>query len=156
MNLPDWNKIKDEVYYWDGSWRDIYVLDSTQEDWDKWIELINQNYQVEFNNGRTEQKEDRINKQVVFDYWAGNTNLLNNATIKIGNIIIKCYFFTEHEIENDIDPREIVTADEHKMLLDYLISVSNALSKRVVLTAESQPESIYLSVHQDDIQINIS
>jgi len=154
MNLTDWNEIKDEVYYWDGSWRDIYVLGTTQDDWNKWIELVNQNYQVEFYNGQTQQKEDRINRQVVFDYWTGKTDLLNDATIKLGSIIIKCHFFTDQEIENDIDPREIDTIEDHQRLMSYLIDISKALNKMVILTAENEQETVYISVDGDNVVSN--
>jgi hypothetical protein len=28
----DWSELKNGIYYWDGSWRDIYVFDTKIED----------------------------------------------------------------------------------------------------------------------------
>jgi hypothetical protein len=154
MNQTDWHKIKEQVYYWDGSWRDIYVLGTTQDDWSKWIDLINGKYSVAFYNGQTEQSETFINKNVVFDYFNGKTDLLNNATITLGNIMVKCYFFTDQEIENDIDPREVDTIEDHHRLMSYLIDISKALNKTVVLTAENEQETIYISVDGDNVTLN--
>jgi hypothetical protein len=45
MNKVDWNKVKERVYHWDGSWRDVYILDTTLDHWSKWIDLVNENTQ---------------------------------------------------------------------------------------------------------------
>jgi hypothetical protein len=154
MELTDWHKIKEQVYYWDGSLRDIYVLGTTQDDWSKWIGLINQKYPVEFYNGQTEQSEATINMNVVFDYFNGKTDLLNSATVTLGNIIIKCHFFTEQEIENDIDPREVDTIEDHHRLVSYLVDISKVLNKTVVLTAENEQETVYILADGDNVKLN--
>jgi len=32
-----WENIKQNIYYSDGSLRDIYILNSTRADWKKWV-----------------------------------------------------------------------------------------------------------------------
>ncbi|MEI9943768.1 MAG: hypothetical protein WDN26_06050 [Chitinophagaceae bacterium] len=155
MSLTDWYKIKEAIYYSDGSWRDIYVLDTTQDDWSKWVDLLNQKYSIEFYNGQTQQTEPSINKQVVFGHWERKTDFLNGATIKLENIAVKCHFFTTQEIENDIDPREIETIEDHYRIVNYLIDISKLLNKTVILTAENQRDLIYITVDRDNVNVSV-
>lgn len=30
-----WDELEAQIYYWDGSWRDLYVQDTNNEDWKK-------------------------------------------------------------------------------------------------------------------------
>jgi hypothetical protein len=156
MDPREWYKIKEEVYYWDGSWRDIYVLETSQEDWRNWIDLVNHNYSVQFYNGQTQQTETAIDKKTVFDYQQHKTDLTSSAVIKAKRITVNCRFFSVQQIENDIDPREIKTIEEHQELIDYLKAMSERLSKPVVLTAENQPDMVYIIVENDKVKININ
>lgn len=148
----NWQTIKEEIYYWDGSWRDIYVLDTTWEDWRKWILLVNQTYEVTFYNGLTQQVEIGINAEAVFSYLTGKTDLINSATIKLEGITIKCHFFTDEEIEIDIDPREIVLIEDHNLLINYMTTVSICLNKPVIMTAESSQDTIYILVDRENVK----
>src|SRR5215211_7135029 len=140
MDLREWHKIKEEIYYWDDSWRDIYVLHTTQGDWNSWMDLVNHNYSVQFYNGQTQQTETAIDKKAVFDYQEHKTDLASSAVVKVAQITVSCRFFSIQQIENDIDPREITTAEKHQELMDYLKAMSKRLNKPVLLTAENQPD----------------
>jgi len=148
----NWLAIKEEIYYRDGSWRDIYVLDTTWEDWRDWILLVNKTYEVTFYNGLTQQMEIGINTEAVHSYLTGKTDLTNSATIKLGAISIKCYFFTDEEIEIDIDPREIVSIEDHNRLIDYMTTVSICLNKSVIMTAESSQDTIYILIDGENVK----
>ncbi len=78
-----------------------------------------------------------------------------NATIKIDNIIVKCYFFLDTEIENDITPREIKSLDDHDKLLKYMLDVSSILGKRIVLTPEnySEDETELIAIDKGEVII---
>jgi hypothetical protein len=39
-------ELRTGVYEIDGTWRDIYVLDTTQDDWRSWMTFVNQHYRV--------------------------------------------------------------------------------------------------------------
>jgi hypothetical protein len=43
----EWVDLKKKIYYWDGSWRDIYILETTLEDNKKWADYVNDKYLVE-------------------------------------------------------------------------------------------------------------
>ena len=147
-------KLRENIYYLDGSLRDIRALNTNRNDWKNWIELINKNYIVEFYNGQTQKIENRIDQELVFDFWDGKTDLFNTATIKLGSIILKCHFFDEEEIENDFNPLQINSIEDHKILIEYLISVSCAIHKKVIVTPEncSKEKLGLISVENEKIE----
>ena len=102
----NWKKLKDKIYFWDGSWRDIYIPNTTEKDWNKWINFVNENYQVDWYNGKAEADQNKIDFNVILEYWNGNHDLCSTAKIFIDKIQINAHFFDDQEIENDIDPRE--------------------------------------------------
>jgi hypothetical protein len=59
------------------------------------------------------------------------------------------------EIENDIDPKEIETVEDHYNLVSYLTNISKLLNKSVILTAENQRDLVYISVDKDNVKINV-
>lgn len=122
------------MYEVDGSWRDIYVLNASRADWKIWADFVNTNYRVKFTDGDGVQ-HSQIDFAVVESYWDGNgqANMLT-ATFFVGEIDIKCHFFDEQEIENDLDPRKIDSGSAHLQLMDFLTRLSQALEREVVLT----------------------
>jgi hypothetical protein len=143
-----WEHIKESIYFEDGSLRDIYVLNTTQQDWFKWAEHVNSKYKVEFYNGLKQSIENRINIKIIEEYWAGNSNCLSSARIFIREMIVMCYFFSDLEIENDIQPKEVKSVDDHLALLKYLKEISRLLQKELVLTEESTCEHVLLTIRE--------
>ena len=76
MTIMNWEILRKKIYYIDGSLRDIYVKNTSMEDWEKWIDLLNASYKLEFYNGQSGLIESQIDKNIVFDYWNGKTDLL--------------------------------------------------------------------------------
>ena len=133
----NWETLRKNVYYLDGSLRDIFAFNVTRKEWEIWIDLINDKYTVHFYNGKTEQIQNKIDKNIVFESWDGKADFLINATIKLDTILIKCYFFNDMEIENDVTPSEINSIEDHNKLVEYLIDFSDAIKRKVVLTPEN-------------------
>src|SRR6188768_547113 len=113
----DWDILKEEIYYSDGSCRDIYVNDTTPDDWKKWTRFVNENYKVEFYNGQTQQTENKIDFNLILDFWEHKTEFVNCSTINLENIKVNCHFFNTHEIENDIDPGMVETINDHDKII---------------------------------------
>ena len=148
----NWNSIKKQIYFEDGSLRDIIVPDWSVDNWRKWTELINAKYKVEFSNGQTETISDKINFEVVKAYWEGKSDIINTATIYIDQVIIKCYFFDDKEFENDIQPKEFVAMKDHLNLVDYMIAISSLNKKTVLLTNENLGNSVLIEVSGQDVK----
>lgn len=143
-----WDELKDQIYYWDGSWRDLYILNTNKENWIKWVNYVNQHYIINWYNGKTGIEENQINYDVIKEYFDGEHDLCSLAKIFIDKIQINCHFFSESEIENDIDPREINSIEDHKKVLRYMTDLSMILNKEVILTPESEPEVILMNVNE--------
>lgn len=149
----DWEILKNRIYTWDGSWRDIYVRESSVNDWKKWVELVNKNYRIEWHNGKTKRDETQIDFNVIKEYWNGNSALISTANVFIDNIQINAHFFDNSEIENDIDPREFKSIEDHHKLIEYLKIVSMICGKPVFVTPENCPEIILIRVEKGEVKI---
>jgi hypothetical protein len=152
----NWEDIKEKIYYLDGSLRDIYVQDVTKADWKNWTDFVNTNYKTSFYTYETEIKKENIDLNKILEYWNGQIDNCATATVFTGNIKINAHFFTDLEIENDITPKEIISIDDHNILLEYMIGVSNELDKKVILTPENMPDVILISVMRNEVIINLN
>ena len=101
----NWTDLKNKIYYWDGSWRDIYVLQTNHTDWKKWVDYVNKNYRIAWFNGKADKIENQIDFSVVEEFWNGNHDLCSTAKVFIDKMQINAHFFVDTEMENDIDPR---------------------------------------------------
>jgi hypothetical protein len=123
----NWISYKNE-FAWDGSWRDIYILNTTIEDWDKFINFLR-------NNGYSAAAlpDDLSN---IFTDDAIRPLL----TINVAGVTLNCHFFTEKEIELDLDPREVTGEDKAKELFNFMGAVGRALQMTVRMTPENLSE----------------
>jgi hypothetical protein len=143
----DWTTLKRQIYFKDGALRDVYVLDATAGEWEKWVDLVNKNYSVEFWDAKTGLTTDKINFTAVKEYWDSNGHReVISATIKLASINVKCHFFDESEIENDIDPSEINSQEDHDKFIGYLRDISVSLDKDVIVTDENTKGSVLARV----------
>lgn len=152
----NWEQLKHRIYYTDGSLRDIYVQNTTKKDWQIWAEFVNKHYKTSVYSYETgEKSEVPIELTKVFDYWDGKNEFLVNAGISIGDALLVMHFFTEDEMESDIDPKEFTSIENHDKLIEYMSNCSKILGKRVVLTPENSPEIVCISIDKDEIKINL-
>ena len=147
----NWSELKNKLYHWDGSWRDIYILDTTEADWAKWIDYVNGNYRIEWFNGKTNKDENKIDFTVISEYWKGNLDLCSTAKVFVDKIQINAHFFDDNKFENDIDPREFNTIDDHDKLTKYITDLSNLLNKEVILTPENEHETVLLKAQGNKV-----
>ncbi|MBT2556506.1 hypothetical protein J7E24_01770 [Hymenobacter sp. ISL-91] len=140
------------LYYRDGSLRDIFIFNTSRDDWAKWAELVNSEYSVEYKYYDTDKTETAIDIANVFAVWDGLSEQYARASINVGGCIVNCFFFVENELDNDIAPKEIHSIEEHNALMHYLLQVSALLQKPVVLTPELTPEEILLIAINGQIQ----
>ena len=143
----DWRELKNKIYYLDGSLRDIYIHGTTRDDWQKWVDFVNENYKISVRADHLNSKEI-IDFARIIDYWNGDQENYSTATVHIDNININCHFFCEEEIENDVSPKEINSIEDHNKLMSYMTKLSKLLNKVVILTPENTPEIILFSVGQ--------
>lgn len=152
----EWQKLKDKIYFEDGSLRDIYVHNVTLHDWKLWIDYVNRKHKTSFHIYDTERVDEKISIDTIAAYFQDNKDFGCEATVYVGSIIIKTYFFIEEEIENDISPKDIQSLEDHYALLDYMQGLSNVLNKKVVLTPENMPEVVLIAVESSNVVINLN
>jgi hypothetical protein len=136
MNWQDCAK----AFYVDGSLRDIYVRDTRADDWDVFLGAVSSKMTASFVDGEpyplpTAAKE-------IFSVNATKSFLLE---IRLGQVIINCHFFTEVDIELDIDPSQVTSQAELDSIVEVIELVGRALGKDVVLTDENSPSSIWFA-----------
>jgi len=150
----NWKELKDKIYYWDGSWRDIYVLRTSLSDWKKWIDYVNANYKIDWFNGKIGTNQEQVDFDVIKEYWGGNSDLCSTAKVFIDNIQINTHFFAEFEIENDIDPREFNSMEDHDRLTKYMSDISTLLNMEVILTPENEHETVLFEIDKASIEFS--
>jgi hypothetical protein len=151
----DWIELKEKVYYWDGSWRDIYVFNTTKEDWQTWADFVNKTYKARFEIFDTTVKEGKVDLSRVFDYWNRAIEEGSSVTIFIEDIEINARFVEEQQIENFIGPDKINCIEEHDKVISYMKEVSKILNKKVHLTPENEPEIALITVDKNEVFIHI-
>ncbi len=146
--MKSWQSIKEDIYFEDGSLRDINIYNTDKDDWKKWSELVNRRFEVEFTNGFTLSTSNRIDIEEVFRYWKNPEAALGPfmASVKLKDLKVNCYFFEESVLENDIDPREVKNEKDHILILEYLHVVAAELKKKIVMTLENTEELILLEL----------
>ncbi len=136
-----WVELKKKVYNEDGALRDIYIRDVTADDWRCWVNHINSRHRAYFEVGGV-SKSDKIDFEAILDYWQNPQQEYLSASIHLGEILIRVYFNDKTEIENDINPREIRSIEDHQRLLSFLKGISIAVGKTVELTMEYYQDPI--------------
>ncbi len=149
----DWTELKNKIYYRDGSWRDIYVRETNASDWKKWVNYVNDNYKVDWFNTKTNKDEEKIDFATIEEYWDGNHDQSSTGKVFIDKVQINAHFFDDNELENDIDPSEFNSIDDHEKLIKFMIDVSTILDKEVILTPENQHEIILIKVNGDKVDL---
>tara|TARA_B110001450_G_C17523349_1_gene441521 strand:- start:363 stop:860 length:498 start_codon:yes stop_codon:yes gene_type:complete len=151
-----WEEIHKTIYYWDCSWRDIYLFNSSRQEWTLLLQLLNSNYEIEWHNPKTDETCSKIDVEQIVEFWDGNDELISTAKIFLDDLQINFHFFTDEEIEADLDPREFKKQEDHQKLLDFLTNISKHLNKEVFITPENAPEYKLIRVNQETIDYDLS
>ena len=125
----------------DGSLRDIYVLGTGLEDWDRVLTSLTSRYTtVEYwGDGRTRSSLPKA--ETIFAFRQQTSPLLR---VTLNGVILQCHFFTPDEIEFDFVPKEIDTPERLQALLEFVETLGQSTGKTVVVTLENHPEWAFL------------
>jgi len=137
-----WEAVHRE-FYCDGSWRDIYVLGTNMDDWQRMLDAVRASpYQVQY---------FRHSKPVELPAEAAEAFPLPDEcdrllSVTFSGVLANCFFFTDDEIEFDIDPREIKGQDELDSLLEFMHRLADGVGKDAILTPENMREIVIFRV----------
>lgn len=134
MHSLEWEKCK-AAFEWDGSWRDIYLLSTTIEDWRKLLATLQYSYPLTFFVDGEKQSKLLPSPE---ELHAMRNHASPKVEVDIQGIIAVSHFFCIEEIEFDIDPRQVTDQKRLDALLDFLRCLGNCVVKDVLLTPENE------------------
>ncbi len=121
---------------WDGSLRDIYVLETSVLDWQKLFDFLkSSDYTFAYQLYELEELPGSIE---IFGERRENKGLL---CVDAGDVTLNCHFFCREIIEFDLDPREVKGEEQANFVFDFMRQLGRALNKEVILTPENMLES---------------
>lgn len=136
MDEIAWETVRDEFAF-DGGWRDIYVLGTTIDDWQRALDAIRlAGYKLAY--FRALQPIEMPMKAV--EAFPLPDECDRHLSIWFADVLANCHFFTVEEIEFDIDPREVKGQQELNALFGFMRCLAKATDKVVVLTPENGQE----------------
>lgn len=138
-----WKEIASE-FVWDGTWRDIYVLGTTITDWQRVLDLLNDqtpNALTFYVDGG--EPPSAPSAGLIFERREETSMLLQ---VTAGNVHLNCHFFCEEEIEFDLDPRELRGEQDLQAVLAFMGVLANGTGKPAILTHENAQEAVILTV----------
>ncbi len=145
----NWEDVRGE-FYCDGSYRDIYVLDTTMEHWQSALDAIRQVYPtyVYQNDGEAVPLPALAQEAFPAPGWSDRVLLID-----VGGPIAKCHFFFDGQIEFDLDPKQVLGQIELDGVLRFMRVLSEATGRDVLLTPESHPEVAIFRVRGNDAHV---
>jgi hypothetical protein len=135
--VTDSSFIYREVFYVDGTLRDIYVRGTSEHDWQILLDFLRaSSYPLEF---LIDGEDQPIPKQA-----AGLFDLSRKAGITLHidpeHLQINSHFFTPQEIEFNLDPKDFQNEQQVSRLLTFIRAIGCVLNKAIVLTPENCAE----------------
>jgi len=143
----------------DGSLLDIYVQETTLDDWFTLIDYLNANYKVKYvPTSSDNETEGKINKDYVTTFLLDTTGELECKTVSVfsDNLVFNCHFFLKDEIEFDTDPREFKGQKDFETLIAFMTAISKTLNKEIILTAEGSSDISLITLDSSKGLLKIS
>lgn len=142
--MLEWEKLKSELAD-DNSLRDIYVLDTTLNDWQVLFDKLKTTYQLQYTvDGQSQQWPGSLEK-----VFADSAQARPMVSLDIGQIVLVSHFFTFDEIEFDILAYEINSQQTFDNVLGFLRLVGDNTGKPVLLTDENNQRQPIISYWPD-------
>lgn len=147
--MLQWESVKLE-FREDISWsnlRDIYVFDTTINDWQLIFDKLKNLYQLEY----TVDNDIIQMPDFITEIFATHEIASTHVYFDIGNkIMVGCHFFMTNQIEFDILAREINSPQAFDTLLGFLRLIGDKIQKTVTLTDENDETHPIISYRSDE------
>ena len=129
----DWKDAK-SAFVRDGSLRDLYVLDTTVEDWHRLFDFVRGSaYDLRFRHGDDWQPLP----DAPDGFFSGESEWTTLLSVDVGGVVINAHFFETDQIELDIEPSEVQAPERAASLFGFMRGLGLALGKLVRLTPEN-------------------
>ena len=111
---------------------DILIFGTTQDDWALAFDYICSHCEISY----TEDGEVKaVPKFEVI--WRRAKESSVTLGILVSGIQLKCHFFEQYQIELDLHPEDVSTAEQAESVFEFLVALSGLLRKEVLLTPEN-------------------
>ncbi|MFZ5893858.1 MAG: hypothetical protein ACOY0T_22545 [Myxococcota bacterium] len=147
-----WDDVSDE-FAWEGSWRDICLQETSISDWRAvWRVLRSGGLELTYavDDVKTAPPE---NVDEVFAQPREHTFL---AAIVVAGVHLNCHFFSELEIEFDLDPREITHQVQLDAVIAFMATLASATGRIALMTPENTHDAPFLRVAPSGVTEYIS
>ena len=136
-----WEEIEPELN-WDGSWRDLYVLETTVDDWRLFLQFLRAGrYVTRFQDHRSTVVGTEGGVRSLPHYptslFHGRDERFTLLEVDVGRVTLNTDFFTPDNIHLDLDPRKVQSTDDADTLFAFMRGLGRALGKPVRLTHEN-------------------
>ncbi len=150
--MVPWEDVSDE-FAWEGSWRDICVSETSISDWRAvWRVLhtagLDLTYAVDDVNTTPLENVDEI--------FASPRQCTFLAAVVVAGTRLNCHFFSELEIEFDLDPRDVTGQVQLDALISFMAALASATGKVALMTPENTHDAPFLRVQPSGITEYIS
>ncbi|OSZ82418.1 hypothetical protein CAP35_03880 [Chitinophagaceae bacterium IBVUCB1] len=153
LYMNNWKKIKELLYFEDGSPRDICIKECNRELLHKWIGFVNNNFDLSF--VYKEIISNKIDNKVVDTFLDEIDDTCYFITIHASHCKLYAYLFDDEEIEISFWPEDIQKVDDHKTILDCMLSFSNLLNKDVFLYKDNNHDNPLIVAENNTIRFII-
>lgn len=147
--MLEWNQVSGE-FYRDGSWRDIYVLGVGIEHWQRALDALRSS-PLQMRYFRAGVESVLPSKATEAFGEPGWTDRL--LSVDLHGPIANTHFFTETEIEFDLDPGEVGSQRELDSVLQFMHLLADATERETILTPENQRDIAIFRVRPDDVRV---
>jgi hypothetical protein len=127
----------------DGSLRDIVVLDTTMEDWERAYRFVRGLFTS--GDARLVPDPDPLPKSILDVFALTASDTMPKLGIHLGDVRLNCHFFGEREIEFDVWPSDVSTEARAELLLTFMDGLATAVGRPVHLTEENVHEWRWLT-----------
>jgi hypothetical protein len=130
MHTVAWQIVAHEFTF-DGSYRDIYVLDADLQGWQRVLDRLRQeHYELVYHRAGNVSELP----PAAADAFPADGEADRMLSVRFADVLANCHFFTRDEIEFDIDPREVQGQRQLDALFAFMRLLSEATGKDAVLT----------------------
>ncbi|MFE7118883.1 hypothetical protein ACFU99_26045 [Streptomyces sp. NPDC057654] len=127
-----------EDFVFDGSLRDVCILDAKIEDWQRVFDSVESaGWEVSFSWTLLEVPVGRLpSAGEVFARLEREPEESASLAVQVGNVWFTSYFFEVDEIEFTFDPSDVVDLETFAQLEKFIRRLGDSVGKRVVVTME--------------------
>ncbi len=145
----DWDQAGSD-FLPDGALRDIYVLNVTIDDWQAVVDIVRDLdpppvYMVDIKPVPLPER--------VEDIFAVRPNASPMLSFMRANAQLNCHFFSQDEIEFDLDPAEVAEAEDLFAVAEFMETIGWRTGKTVILTQENTRKNPILRFTTDSGEV---